>query len=65
MRSDPHTLPSNFPRLIKGGSSHDLREEFPHLRTLPSLWTRSVFLSTAGNISQERIQRSIGRPSKT
>jgi hypothetical protein len=30
-----------------------VREEFPHLRKLPSLWTRSFFLSTAGNMSQE------------
>ena len=46
-------------------SSHDLREEFLHLRKLPSLWTRSYFLSTAGNVSQQIIQRYIARQSKT
>ena len=40
IRADPYTLPSDIPRLIKGRSSHYLREEFPHLRKLPSLWTR-------------------------
>ena len=65
IRSNPYTLPSDIPRLIKGRSSHDLREEFPHLKKLPSLWTRSFFLSTAGTVSQEIIQRYIERQSKT
>jgi putative transposase len=65
IRADPYTLPSDIPRLIKGRTSHDLREEFPHLKTLPSLWTRSFFLSTAGNVSQETIQRYIERQSRT
>jgi putative transposase len=59
-----NTLPSDIPRRIKGRSSHLLREEFPHLLKLPSLWTRSFFLSTAGNVSQKIIQRSIERQSK-
>ncbi len=63
--ANPYTLPSGIPRLIKGRSSHDLRQEFPHLRKLPSLWTRSFFLSTAGNVSQEIIQQYIERQSKT
>lgn len=65
IRSNPYTLPTDIPRLIKGRSSHLLREEFPHLRKLPSLWTRSFFLSTAGTVSQEIIQRYIERQSKT
>lgn len=65
IRSTPYTLPSDIPRLITGRSSHDLREEFPHLKKLPSLWTRSFLLSTAGTLSQEIIQRYIERQSKT
>jgi putative transposase len=65
IRANPYTLPSDIPRLIKGRSSHDLRQEFPHLRKLPSMWTRSFFLSTAGNVSQEIIQKYIERQSKT
>jgi putative transposase len=64
IRANPYTLHSDIPRLIKGRSSHDLREEFPHLRKLPSLWTRSYFLSTAGSASQEIIQKYIERQSK-
>lgn len=64
-RTPTRCLPSDIPRLIKGRSSHDLREEFPLLLKLPSLWTRSFFLSTAGNVSQEIIQKSIERQSKT
>jgi putative transposase len=65
IRVNPYTLPSDIPRLIKGRSSRYLRDEFPHLRKLPSLWTRSFFLSTAGNVSQETIRKYIERQSKT
>jgi putative transposase len=63
IRANPTTLPWGIVRSVKGRNSHDLREEFPHLRELPSLWTRSFFLSTAGNVSQETMQRYIERPS--
>ena len=65
IRANPYTLPSDIPRLIKGRSSHDLRAEFPHLLKLPSLWTRSFFLSTASTVSQEILQKYIERQSKT
>lgn len=65
IRANPYTLPSDIPRLIKGRSSHDLRGEFAHLKKMPSLWTRSYFISTAGNVSQETIQKYIERQSKT
>jgi putative transposase len=64
IRTNPYTLPSDIPRLIKGRSSHELREEFPHLRKLPSLWTRSFLLSTASTVSQETIRRYIERQSR-
>jgi putative transposase len=64
IRANPYTLPSDIPRLMKGRSSHDLREEFPDLKRMPSLWTRSFFASTAGNVSQEIIQKYIERQSK-
>ena len=43
----------------KGVTSFALRREFPQLRKLPSMWTRSYFTSTAGNVSQETIQRTL------
>ena len=41
---------------IKGATSVKLREEFPRLKAMPSLWTRSYFVSTAGNASSETIK---------
>ena len=36
-------------RLMKGRSSHHLRQEFPWLKSrLPTLWTNSYFVSTVG-----------------
>lgn len=43
----------------KGITSHELRRRYLQLRKLPSLWTRSYFASTAGNVSSDTIQRYI------
>ncbi len=42
--------------LIKGRTSYIIRKEFPQVRFMPSLWTRSYFVSTAGNVSVETIR---------
>jgi putative transposase len=65
IRSNPYTLPTDIARLIKGRSAHLLREEFSALKRLPSLWTRSTFYSTAGNIRSEIIKQYIERQSKS
>lgn len=54
--SDPA---SEVVRQIKGLTSHELREKYPNLKKLPSLWTRSYFAATAGNVSRETIERYI------
>ena len=46
-------------KAVKGVTSYELRRKHPQLRRLPSLWTRSYFASTAGNVSQETIRRYI------
>jgi putative transposase len=43
----------------KGITSHELRVRYPQLKKLPSLWTRSYFAASAGNVSGETIQRYI------
>ncbi len=43
-------------RIIKGRTSRILRDEFQELSRMPNLWTRSYFVSTAGNVSSETIQ---------
>lgn len=49
---------------LKGYTSRILRQEFPFLMRMPSLWTRSYFVSTAGNVSSETIQRYIDAQSR-
>lgn len=45
---------------LKGVTSFSLRKEFRELTSkLPSLWTRSYFASTAGNVSKETIEQYI------
>ena len=49
--SIPHMM-----QVIKGATSFTLREEFPKLAKMPSLWTRSYFISTASNVSSKTIE---------
>lgn len=47
-------------KLLKGYSSHALREEFPTLkRRLPSLWTNSYFVATTGGVTLETLKRYV------
>ena len=58
-----NALPSQSPAMliarIKGVTARRLRQEFPSLGRLRSLWTRSYFVSTAGNVSSETVKRYI------
>src|SRR5262249_34220673 len=65
IRADPNTLPWDIPRCSTGRSSHHVRQEVQPLHKLQSMWTRSFFLSTAGNVSQETIRKYIEGQSKT
>jgi putative transposase len=55
----PTIAPYQIVHRIKGASSRVLRQEFPELLKLPSLWTHSYFVSTAGNVSRETIKKYI------
>jgi len=55
VRCWPITSAADVVKQCKGLTSHDLREKYPHLLKLPSLWTRSYFAATAGNVSAEVI----------
>ena len=45
---------------LKGITSNVLRNEFPELkRKLPSLWTRSAFISTVGSVSLDVVKQYI------
>ena len=54
----PTLAPHQIMHRLKGFTAHELRREFPELRSrLPNLWTRSYFVSTAGNVSATTIRR--------
>lgn len=56
----PSMAPKDIMFRVKGRSARVLRKEFPDpLMKLPSMWTRSYFCSTAGNVSSETIERYI------
>jgi putative transposase len=62
---EPNTSPNSAVKAFKGRSYRYMREEFPELLRLPSLWTRSYFISTAGNVSSETIQKYIENQTRT
>jgi putative transposase len=59
---DENTTIAEVVRAFKGRSSKLLRDEFPDLKKLPSLWTRSYFYHTSGNVSTAKIIAYINDP---
>ena len=59
LNSLPTLSPSDVMRQIKGYTGKILREEFIELSKMPSLWTRSYFVSTAGNVCSETIKKYV------
>ena len=57
--ADVRSRPEIVVKRFKGRSSRYLRNEFPELLKMPTLWTRSYFLSTAGNVSASTIKKYI------
>ena len=55
----PTYSPADIMAKMKGGISKILREAFTHLNRMPSLWTRSYFVSTAGNVSSQTIRQYV------
>ena len=60
----PTLSPADVMQKIKGASSKIIREEFKELNKMPSLWTRSYFVSTAGNVSSETIKKYVEQQKK-
>ena len=55
----PTTSASDVVQPCKGVTSHILCERYPELKKLPSLWTRSYFAASAGNVSAQTIEAYI------
>lgn len=56
---DPKHSIADVAKAMKGRSSRLLRQEFPELLKLPSLWPRSYFYETSGKISTAKIKEYI------
>lgn len=57
---DPQFGIHRLVKRIKGRTSHDLRAEFPNLRSkLPTLWTNSYFVSTVGGAPLEALKEYV------
>ena len=56
----PTDAPQHYANQFKGYTSRVLRREFPHLKSrLPSLWSRSYYVGSAGHVSADVIKRYI------
>lgn len=55
----PTHTPSQVAKWVKGRASRYLRQEFPHLKKLPTLWTPSYFAGSVGNVSTETVKRYV------
>jgi putative transposase len=57
---EPTHAPQFLANQFKGYTSRLLRQEFPHLCSqLPTLWSRSYYVGTAGTVSDATIRRYI------
>lgn len=65
VKSKPTYAPHFVVQQLKGYSSKVLRNEFETLRTrIPTLWTRSYFCESVGNISENTIKKYIENQKK-
>jgi putative transposase len=55
----PRYSPANLINAFKGATSKTLRNKYPYLKSLPSMWTKTYYVGTAGNVSSEAIKRYI------
>jgi len=65
LNAPPRLSPAKIMQGIKGYTARVLRQEFPELLKLPSMWTRSYFVSTTSRVSGETVQRYIQQQGKT
>ncbi len=60
LKAPPTHAPQHIANQIKGYTSHELRKKFSALKSrLPSLWSRSYYVGSAGAVSAATIQNYI------
>ena len=58
--SDPTLCVAEIVNRLKGFTSHQLRQEFPFLRSrLPTLWSRSYYAGSVGSVSEAVVRKYI------
>ena len=57
-------LPAVASVVVQSNQLVTLEEEFNELSKMPSLWTRSYFVSTAGNVCSETIKKYVENQKK-
>lgn len=55
----PTLSPADIMRIIKTNTSHILRKNFECFKNNKQIWTRSYFVSTAGDVSSDTVQRYV------
>ena len=55
----PKYSPSNLMNIIKGTAGRRVAQAFPEVKAQGSIWTRSYFVATTGNVSSETIKQYI------
>ena len=61
----PTASPHWIVQQMKGYTSHELRMQFPSLKTrLPTLWTRSYYIESCGHISEDTVRKYIEEQKK-
>jgi putative transposase len=60
LESDPTLCVAEIVNRLKGFTSHQLREEFPFLRSrLPTLWSRRYYAGSVGSVSEAVVRKYI------
>ena len=59
IQANPTQSPNFLIAQVKGYTSRMLRRQFKELRKMPTLWTRSYFVSTHGHASNDMIKKYI------
>lgn len=59
LSAPPKWSPAQIMHAIKGFTSHAIRKEFSVLSHGTTLWTRSYFVSTAGDVGAATIKRYV------
>jgi putative transposase len=60
VEANPMLCVAEIVNRLKGCTSHELREEFPFLRSrLPTLWSRSYYAGSVGSVSEAVVRKYI------